>query len=419
MGLALIAVVGEMYFRVSAPYGFAANPKDFSPRYPKHFVPNVGIQHRPNTNVALSNNMDYWVITRTNSLGFLDREPINQERAAESCHIAVIGDSFIEAKEVAIADKMQVKLEELAARELPHLDITTSAFGQEGFGQINQLAFYDEYARHLRPKVVALIFVNNDFQDNSTIMPALAYGLHPEHMTHVTATRGSDGTLALRSPDPNYREFMLPPLNGVSSRNSDNNDVKSVVHFVKNSIESARNSAKYSYFAAWLSFIERKRNNGEGVSSDHLERIIWRAELLRQQSRHSAFLQGWTPAIYENFNSILGAESNLPQFVEEAIAYTEFGLKEFKRRADRDGARLVILASHSAKLYGNLLFDRLSAIAEDLNIPVIDQREYIVSIGENPRNAEFKHDFHWNEDGHRWAAEALLEWLRDNQDACD
>ena len=419
LGLALIAVVGEMYFRVSAPYGFAANPKDFSPRYPKHFVPNVGIQHHPNTNVALSKNMSYWVITRTNSLGFLDREPINQERAAESCHIAVIGDSFIEAKEVAIADKMQVKLEELAARELPHLDITTSAFGQEGFGQINQLAFYDEYARHLRPKVVALAFVFNDFGNNLTIMPALAYGLHPEHMTHVTATRGSDGTLALRSPDPNYREFMLPPLNGVSSRNSDNNDVKSVVHFVKNSIESARNSAKYSYFAAWLSFIERKRNNGEGVSSDHLERIIYRAELLRQQSRHSAFLQGWTPAIYENFNSILGAESNLPQFVEEAIAYTEFGLKEFKRRADRDGANLVILSTHINKQYGNLLFERLTSIAEDLDIPVIDQHEYIINIGADPRNAQWKYDAHWNENGHLWAAEALLEWLKDNQDVCD
>ena len=54
------------------------------------------------------------------------------ERAAASCHIAMIGDSYVEARQVPIADKFHVRLEELAARELRHLDITTSAFGIMG-----------------------------------------------------------------------------------------------------------------------------------------------------------------------------------------------------------------------------------------------------------------------------------------------
>ena len=421
VGLALIAVAGEVYFRVSAPYGFAANPKDFYSYYPRRFVPNVGIMPKPNSIATFTNHMDYWVITRTNSLGFVDREPITPERAAESCHIALIGDSFVDAKEVDIADKAQVKLEEIAARELPHLDITASAYGLIATGQVNQLAFYDEYARHLRPKVVALVFVPNDFSDNSTIMPALTYGIDPEHMTHVTAERDADGTLELRPPDPNYRAFMLPPPSGASSFNGDNNDVKSyAVSFVKRSSDLAKeNSVKYSYLAKWLSvIIKTYMLNYEGISSDVLERIIWRAELLRQRPRYSALLQEWTPTRYENFHSIF-EKSNLSPFIEDALAYTEFGLAQFKQRSDRDGANLVILSTHSNKLHGNLLFERLTSIAEDLDIPVIDQHKYIIDIGADPRDAEWKYDAHWNKNGHRWAAEALLEWLRDNQGVCD
>ena len=51
------------------------------------------------------------------------------ERAAASCHITMIGDSYVEALQVPIADKFHVRLEDLAARELRHLDVTTSAFG--------------------------------------------------------------------------------------------------------------------------------------------------------------------------------------------------------------------------------------------------------------------------------------------------
>ena len=130
----------------------------------------------------------------------MDREPISPERADESCHIAIIGDPFIEAWQVPIADKVQVKLEELAAQELPRLDITTSAFGRRAYGQINQLAFYDEYARRLSPKVVALVFVNNDFDDNSVHLNALGLGIDPDHLPRVTAVRGAVGQPELRPP---------------------------------------------------------------------------------------------------------------------------------------------------------------------------------------------------------------------------
>ena len=95
-GLALIVLAGEVYLRLKVQ---------------KHFVQGVGYIWKPNVEISHSN-VDFWVISHTNSLGFLDREPISSERAVASCHIAMIGDSFVEADEVPIADKFHVRLED-------------------------------------------------------------------------------------------------------------------------------------------------------------------------------------------------------------------------------------------------------------------------------------------------------------------
>ena len=130
-GLALIGVVGETYFRLRAPF--------LEIDAPRAWFPTIGRIFTPNAEVRWTNRLDFWTESRTNSLGFVDREPIGLERTAASCHIAMIGDSYVEAVQVPIADKFHVRLEELAAEELRHLDITTSAFGIMGTGQVNQL----------------------------------------------------------------------------------------------------------------------------------------------------------------------------------------------------------------------------------------------------------------------------------------
>ena len=83
---------------------------------PYTFVPGVGVLFLPNVEVRATNHLDFWTVSRTNRWGFLDREPISPERAAESCHITVIGDSFVQAKQVPISDKFHVRLEDLATR---------------------------------------------------------------------------------------------------------------------------------------------------------------------------------------------------------------------------------------------------------------------------------------------------------------
>ncbi len=125
-GLAVVALIREAWLRSTVP---------FMEQYlPKVFVPGVGRMLPPDTEIRWTNGLDFWTVSRTNRLGFPDREPPSPERAAKGCHSTVIGDSFVEASEVPIPQKFHVRLEEMAAREFPHLDVTTSAFGRGGTG---------------------------------------------------------------------------------------------------------------------------------------------------------------------------------------------------------------------------------------------------------------------------------------------
>ena len=391
VGLALIGVVGEMYFRLRAP--FLEND------VPRAWFPTFGRTFTPNAEVRWTNRLEFWVESRTNSLGFLDREPIGLERAAASCHIAMIGDSYVEARQVPIADKFHVRLEELAAEELRHLDITTSAFGIFGTGQVNQLAYYDEFARALRPALLVLVFVDNDFLENASILYGLREGVDPDRLAVVSATRGADGTITLRPPHPLSAESRLATLASTSpswySRVTDR-------------------LIDMSPFARWL-----ERTNRAWFSADtDPELTAWVALLSRRSPRYAALLDGWRPTTRGHIQTPLLYAQDLPPVYEDALDFTAFALDQFRERAARDGSALVILSSHYIGTRGDLGFDRLTALAEPRGIPVIDYNDYVLRQGAEPMDARWKHDSHWNAAGHRWAAEALLEYLKENQEIC-
>ena len=391
-GLALIGVVGEMYFRLRAPFLESGAPYAWSPT--------IGRISTPNAEVRWTNRLDFWTESRTNSLGFLDREPIGLERAAASCHIAMIGDSYVEARQVPITDKFHVRLEELAAEELRHLDITTSAFGIMATGQVNQLAYYDEFARTLRPAVLVLVFVDNDFVNNAPILDGLNEGVDPDRLTEVSATRGADGTITLRPPHPPSPESQLATMASTSppwySRVTDR-------------------LSNMSPLAKWLQI----KTHAWFPADTDPELIAWAALLSRYSPRYAALLDGWRPTTRGDIWTPFLYARDLPPVYEDALDFTAFALDQFRERADRDGAALVILTSNYMGTRGDLGFDRLTALAEARGIPVIDYHDYVLRQGAEPRrDTRWEHDNHWNIAGHRWAAEALLEYLKENQEIC-
>ena len=389
MGLALIGLGGETWLRSTVPFRTSHRPTVF--------VPGVGLMLRPDTEIRWTNRLDFWSVSRTNRLGFSDREPPNPERAAESCHIAMIGDSFVEALEVSIAEKFHVRLGQMAVRELPALDVTTSAFGRGTTGQINQLAFYDEYVRRLRPKLLVLVFADNDFMDNLALLDifSIRWGLDPNSLPFVYAERRNDGKIQLRPPDP-YWASRLPRQHSAKLWTS------RVVERV----------TEKSYLADWL---DAKMSILSPAKAD--PDLIALLESLRSQPYYETLLDGWRPTTRTRVNDEFEKENPPPVF-KESLAFTAFALDQFKDRAQRDGVCLVILAVHRMGQAGGRLLSYMNALAQARDIPVIDQYDYILRQGGSYEDAHWPHDAHWNPTGHQWATEALLEYLKQNQWVC-
>ena len=400
-----IAGVGEIWLRLQWPFARISQPW--------HFVPKVGRMFKPNSEVRATNRVDFWTVSHTNSWGFLDREPIAPDRAAASCHIALIGDSFVVAMEVPIADKLPVRLEALAARTLPELDITTAAFGISSTGQLNQLPLYDEFARRLHPKLLVLVFVSNDFLDNSSVLKSLLHRVDPDRMPWTSARRDADGRMRLLPPHPDWAEVgPNPSLNRGRTSSPSSPVIAEVLPTRRTPLYLMRRtlqlSSRRSYFATWLNGL---------LSRLGVLYSFEVAEELRRRPGYEALLGGWQPAPRQRVMAVFN-QKDLPPVFEAALDFTAFGLDQFKERADRDGVPLVILSTHTMGSRGDPVFDGLAALATARGIPVIDQTDYIRRQGFTAKDAHWERDHHWNAAGHQWAAEAVLEYLEQNPAVC-
>ena len=384
LGAALIFIDWEAWFHLRAPFTEA--------RRPTRFAPGVGLLNEPGAEMRWTNHAEFWVAQRANRWGFLDREPLTPDQAAQTCHIAFIGDSFVEAMEVPVADKFQVRLEELAARTLPRLNIATSAYGRSATGQINQLPFYDEYARRLRPKLVVLVFSRNDFKDNHRLLAGIIKGWDPDQAPYVVAEKTADGAFALHPPDPAWRRSPIasgPPEEGSPA----------------------------------LRWLRRKtgRVPGAGLTLDHPLRR--RAELLAQRPRYQSVIEATLSrmpesSLADNLKTRKLSQDPASPLFGEAVEFTAFALDEFQRRVAADGASLWLLL---ASTIGDAA-DPIRVIVDDLTeargIPVVSLHDYLVRQGREGFEGIFPFDGHWTPTGHQWAAEALLERLQRRPGVC-
>ena len=362
LGAALLVafVAGEAYLRAAWPFAGSVRPTDF--------VPGVGLRLKPHAEVRATNTLDFWTVERTNSLGFLDREPPSRERAAASCHVAIVGDSFVEARHVQMSDKVQVRLERTAAERVPDWDVTVAAYGRANTGQVSQLPWWDEWIRHWRPKLVVLFFVWNDYTNNARMPgvgdPASAY-----------ARRAQDGSLELVTPgDSTWMPHHSLPL--------------------ADRLRGLVPVALHPYSASWA----RSR------------RLIWRKNLFLALPFLSRLNR--VPPSVGGSSSKAGEEA------------TAFALDQWKMRVESGShpPRLVVLTAHSSMHddpRNRVALEVPKTLAAERDIPVIDHVRHILDKGGDPRDVSFPNDEHWTPQGHQWAAEALLEWMAANPSVCD
>ena len=125
-----MAGAGETYLRIRRPF--------ITNNWPSIFDRRLGFIFKPGSTVKWTNHVDYWTINHANSLGFLDREPPESNNpAAGVCRIAILGDSFVEAAQVRLDEKVQIQLERLGDRNGQGPKYQTIEFGFSGSGQAN------------------------------------------------------------------------------------------------------------------------------------------------------------------------------------------------------------------------------------------------------------------------------------------
>jgi hypothetical protein len=75
-----------------------------------------------------------------------------------------------------------------------------------GSGQANELPFYERNRRDLAPDLVILVFVNNDFANNSAMLEAVRHGWDPDHAPRLFLRPDCTRTTILTD----WKKFLLP-----------------------------------------------------------------------------------------------------------------------------------------------------------------------------------------------------------------
>ena len=200
--------------------------------------------------------------------------------------------------------------------------------------------------------------------------------------------------MRLRPPDPRWMEFLFPDNRTWVAR-------------------SSLGFFRWSEFAAWL-----HRKMPASITSSGKYTYAGRMETLSLRPRYEYILDDWNPYTRAGRLDVL-LEDDPPRVFRETLEFVEFALRQFQQRADIDGGSTVILSAYDMGDGDSRYSVRLNEIAGRLGTPVINQHDYIAQQRGRVEDAHFHSESHWNATGHQWAAEALLEYLKENQEICD
>jgi len=386
--------------------------------WPIMFDPQTSFRFQPGSTVRWTNNVDFWAETRVNTLGFLDREPPTP-RPGDGCRVLFLGDSFVEAAQVPIEQKVHVIFEDLAKARLPHR-VDTLALGFSGTGQANQLPYYEVIGRGFTPTVVVLVFVENDFANNSAVLEAVRNGWHPLHPPRLFVHRDARTGSVKRIPitiDWQAHLLATEPDDDGPSRVAATRDWI-IGHSVLSRWALTHLGVHYPVLTARLT---GKRPLSE-ILADRMAAI-------RRLPGFEDVFAGWRFPNDLDYDGMFFA-TPLPRVFEEALAATETTIDEYLRHARADGFNLVALVSdtmrrefpvrqqYGRQLDGDAYRRRLAAMLEHRQVPLVDVHDHVVRRGGRPADGHFRRDNHWSAQGHRWAAEALLELFERQPGLC-
>ena len=389
--LVLVQVLGTLLVVYLVLEGWARlfPPKD-QMVWPLVQDPAVGSRFQANARVVLSNGLDFRVEERTNEAGFLDRPLPPAARKPGTCRIAIIGDSFVEAAQVPNSQKVQVELERLMKARWPTLGVETMAFGFSGTGQLNQLGYLDAHVRPRKPDLIVLVFVSNDFANNSSLLESIRVGWHPAHTPRVFARETANGAIEVQPIDANWMSWRLPAAQ----------DERPWLH-----ARLHRASRFYRWLYAKLTLQYPAVAQWMGREPTEADRTRARIDgIAGLDPQYARLLKGWGQAS-PNIDLMFQEPDPLPDAFQQALRFTGFAFDTYKARAAADGSKLAVLTTHEVR---DRAEQRLRAMLKEKDIPLLSLNEHIAARGGKTADAHWRHDGHWSPQGHTWAAETVL-----------
>ena len=331
--------------------------------------PVVGHFHIPGSS-AWVREPEFTTYLRFNRFGLRGPE-IAAEPAPSERRVLLLGDSFLEAKQVSERDALPNRLSvELADRQAPAADLLNA--GTFDWSQVHQYLYLQHAGSTLRPNLVLQFFyVGNDVGD---LWPRSRGELRD--LERPIATVDDDGRLKLlewRRRVPDQGDLLLGEL-------------------------SRRSTVFRAYETGVVDKLRYRRRDGQGVESQMLE--VFRFKETPQEVRAWKTVEALLLATRDEAER-QGARYALVIVPSKWQVHREDWQALLAARDEPDDDRWVLRGPNR----------RLTQLAEAHRVPVLDLLPPLRDAAEAGRRLYYPVDIHWNAAGHEVAARSVAEYL--------
>lgn len=346
-----------------------------------------------------------------NSLGFIDVERTVQKTPG-TFRVLLLGDSFVDG--TPVASDLERELVKLAKGK----SVEVIPMGISGTGTVQQLAFYEFLGRAFSPDLVIVLFVPNDFSNNSNVLESIRLRYDPLRPGRPFVFRSPEGIQRL-APVANFDKYLLKELPPHPKQN--------VLRLLGLKVDSLlAQSVAYEYIKNRIYALDEEslyhRFDGE---------YAYRMCQLAARPEVAPLIEGWHyPADLDMDAMFLAQNQGLPRAFTDALDYTVFALKEFERHSRDNGFTFLLVATDSCTFFPESwlrdwqnksmlqkrtidpsnFIDKVRTVASKSGVNFFDLYP-VFSKQKDIREAHLPNDNHWSSLGCQLAGKAMASHI--------